>query len=272
MIKDTFFSMPRFASICRKEMVESWRPNLLRFVMMYGIMAIILIWGGYWQYSSELPGSHYSEDIMWNMTVTLFVIAIHIMGMLSASFVMERMKSKTGRINILMTPATMFEKFLARWLIYTFAFLVCFLIAFKLADWTRVVIYNIFYPDIEPIAPVPWDYFLKSGFYQAKSSISINIAAYFCLQSFFVLGSVIWPKRSFVNTCVALVCISIAYITVGVIVAKVFAEKYIEEPNGIFSSEDSFSFVVISLCSFIALFNWTLAYFRFKESEIINRW
>lgn len=96
--------MPRFASICRKEMVESLRPNLLRFVMMYGIMAIILIWGGYLQYSSELPGSHYSEDIMWNMTVTLFVIAIHIMGMLSASFVMERMKSKTGRINILMTP------------------------------------------------------------------------------------------------------------------------------------------------------------------------
>ena len=115
--------------------------------------------------------------------------------------------------------------------------------------------------------------FLKSGFYQAKSSISINIAVYFCRQSFFVLGSVIWPKRSFVNTCVALVCISIAYITVGVIVAKVFAEQFkVHVINGIYSSEDSFSFVVISLCSFIALFNWTLAYFRFKESEIINRW
>ena len=26
------------------------------------------------------------------------------------------------------------------------------------------------------------------------------------------------------------------------------------------------------ITSFFALFNWVLAYFRFKESEIINRW
>lgn len=42
MIRDTFFSAPRFVSLCRKEMVESWKANLLRFVMMYGIMAIAL--------------------------------------------------------------------------------------------------------------------------------------------------------------------------------------------------------------------------------------
>ena len=94
--------MPRFASICRKEMVESWRPNLLRFVMMYGIMAIILIWGGYLQYSSELPGSHYSEDIMWNMTVTLFVIAIHIFsGMLSDSIQAGRLDTRSDLQHLL---------------------------------------------------------------------------------------------------------------------------------------------------------------------------
>ena len=29
MIKDTFFSLPRFMNLCRKEMVESWKSNAL---------------------------------------------------------------------------------------------------------------------------------------------------------------------------------------------------------------------------------------------------
>ena len=33
MIRDTFFSAPRFVNLCRKEMVESWKANLLRFRM-----------------------------------------------------------------------------------------------------------------------------------------------------------------------------------------------------------------------------------------------
>jgi len=42
MIKDTFFSLPRFMNLCRKEMVENWRPNVLRMVLMYGVMAVVL--------------------------------------------------------------------------------------------------------------------------------------------------------------------------------------------------------------------------------------
>ena len=51
------------------------------------------------------------------------------------------MKSKTSRTVVLMTPATMFEKFFARWLVATCGFILVFLIAFKLADLTRVVFY-----------------------------------------------------------------------------------------------------------------------------------
>ena len=42
MIKDTFFSLPRFMNLCRKEMVENWRSNVLRMVLMYGVMACLL--------------------------------------------------------------------------------------------------------------------------------------------------------------------------------------------------------------------------------------
>ena len=42
-MKDTFFSLPRFMNLCRKEMVEGWRSNVLRMVLMYGVMAVLEI-------------------------------------------------------------------------------------------------------------------------------------------------------------------------------------------------------------------------------------
>ena len=47
MIKDTFFSLPRFMNLCRKEMVESWKSNVLRIVLLYGVMTVVLVWNGY---------------------------------------------------------------------------------------------------------------------------------------------------------------------------------------------------------------------------------
>ena len=135
MIRDTFFSAPRFVNLCRKEMVESWKANLLRFVMMYGIMAIAFVWNGYFRYNypQGMIDRGVEQDPIWYFELTIFLWAMVIMGLLSASFIMERMKTKTNRIAVLMTPATMFEKFLSRWLAFTFGFLIVFLIAFKLA-------------------------------------------------------------------------------------------------------------------------------------------
>ena len=42
MIRDTFFSQTRFVNLCRKEMVENWKSNLLRVALMYGAMAVIM--------------------------------------------------------------------------------------------------------------------------------------------------------------------------------------------------------------------------------------
>ena len=39
MIRDTFFSLHRFVNVCRKEMVENWKSNLLRVALMYGALA-----------------------------------------------------------------------------------------------------------------------------------------------------------------------------------------------------------------------------------------
>ena len=46
MIRDTYVSQTRFMNLCRKEMIENWKSNLLRVALMYGAKAVIMIWNG----------------------------------------------------------------------------------------------------------------------------------------------------------------------------------------------------------------------------------
>ena len=68
MIKDTFFSLPRFMNLCRKEMVENWRSNVLRMVLMYGVMAVVMVWNGYFEYRGNYS---YTTDPTW-ISLTVF--------------------------------------------------------------------------------------------------------------------------------------------------------------------------------------------------------
>lgn len=279
MIRDTFFSAPRFVSLCRKEMVESWKANLLRFVMMYGIMAIAFIWNGYFQYNHPegLINRGITQDPIWTFELGAFIWALVIMGLLSASFIMERMKSKTNRIAMLMTPATMFEKFFSRWLVFTFGFLIVFLIAFKLADWTRVAVYMVSYPELKDIiASTPLSHLVGKGqFWTVFADCNyfmLGVSAYFFAQSLFVLGSSIWPKNSFVKTFSAIVVVAIIYIAIGSVLGKIlFEARGVRGVNQDISDEAMTLWTTIIFFG-MAIFNWIVTYFRFKESEIINRW
>lgn len=280
MIRDTFFSMSRFVSLCRKEMVESWKANMLRVVLMYGIMAIAFVWNGYFQYNypERLLHRGATTDPAWTFVLIIFLWAVIIMGLLSASFIMERMKSKTNRIAMLMTPATMFEKFFSRWLVFTFGFLIVFLIAFKLADWTRVLVYMVSYPELKDIiAATPLSHLLGDTneywtAFQTREGFMLGVSVYFFAQSLFILGSAIWPKNAFVKTFSAIVIISIVYVLVGVTLTKIVYES--RGIHGVNQSMSDDMMMNLSIVFFfvLSIFNWVVAYFRFKESEIINRW
>ncbi len=277
MIRDNFFNMSRFVRICRKEMIESWRANLLRVVMMYGILTIAFVWNGYFQYKYLSGSTSVKEDPIWSFELIVFIWTILIMGTLSASFTMERMKTKTNRIAVLMTPATMFEKFFSRWIIFTFGYLIVFLIAFKLADWTRVLVYSMSYPDLKniiastPLSRLVGDDSQYWVAFRTSENLLLAISFYFFVQSIFVLGSSIWPKNAFVKTFSAIVILAVIYISIGVLLVKIF----LEHKSGGFNdpiSGDTIMALGTAFFFVMAIINWVLAYFRFKESEIINRW
>ena len=276
MIRDTFFSMPRFVKLCRKEMVENWKTNLLRFVLMYGVLAIAFIWNAYLSYRYASPGSYVSreKDVVIFGCVA-FVWGVVIMGTLSASFIMERMKTKTNREAMLMLPATMFEKYISRWLIFTIGAVAAFLIAYKLADWSRVLVYTIAYPENNAIAQVPLSHLVGETDYwtlfKDNQMFMMAIGGYCFIQSIFVLGSSIWPKNAFIKTFAVGVAITLVYLLIGTLLFNSFVARH-PSVNGIFMSAETMETLTTFLFLGCALFNWVLAYFRFKESEIINRW
>lgn len=277
MIKDTFFSLPRFMNLCRKEMVESWRSNVLRMVLMYGVMAVVMVWNGYFEYRYWHSGQ--IEDPAWTFLLVVFIWSLWGFGCLSASFTMEKMKTKTSRTSMLMVPATPFEKFFSRWFVFTVVFLVIFLISYKLADYTRFIIYSLAYPEEKDfIIPVDLSHLVgerKTYYTLCRTGLQFGalLSAYFFVQSLFVLGSSIWPKNSFLKTFASGTVIAIVYFLLAVFMSKMFLENGNYYSENVFTgmSEDTAMSIMIVVGIFFTLMNWTLAYFRFKESEIVNR-
>lgn len=277
MIKDTFFSLPRFMNLCRKEMVENWRSNVLRMVLMYGVMAVVMVWNGYFEYRYWHSGQ--IEDPAWTFLLVVFIWSLWGFGCLSASFTMEKMKTKTSRTSMLMVPATPFEKFFSRWFVFPVVFLVIFLISYKLADYTRFIIYSLAYPEEKDfIIPVDLSHLVgerKTYYTLCRTGLQFGalLSAYFFVQSLFVLGSSIWPKNSFLKTFASGTVIAIVYFLLAVFMSKMFLENGNYYSENVFTgmSEDTAMSIMIVVGIFFTLMNWTLAYFRFKESEIVNR-
>lgn len=93
------------------------------------------------------------------------------------------------------------------------------------------------------------------------------------IQGNFVLGSSVWPKNSFLKTFVSVTIIVLIYVLVGMLVGDMLFSGSSKDYGYIFSSITKEQVTVMVTVGFMlfAFVNWTLAYFRFKESEIIQR-
>jgi len=273
MIKDMFFKPSRFMDVCRKDIVENWKSNLLRIAMMYGIMTVILVGLGFINY-----GYTSGHDSVLEIGTNSFYWFLWIFGLLSASLTMEKMKSKTKRLAILMNPATTFEKFISRWMISTVVYFFLFIILFLLADYTRFVVCSIIFPDTT-ILPFNLKYVFRVSndsyyVFSDPKILNIVIMGYLFFQSLFILGSTIWAKNSFIKTFTAGFLIFLSYVFIGWVMVNISGLKdmYFNVPQGANEFMKNNHMLVFNLIAiFFILINWILAYFRFKETEIINR-
>ncbi len=272
MIKDTFFSSSRFMNLCRKDMVENWKTNLIRIVMLYGVMTLLFIANGYFSYRKGTPGT----DPLVSFSLNSLLFFLFAFGILLASTTMDKMKTKTSRLSVLMTPVTPFENFFSRWIIYTLVYPIVLLIVFMLADYTRVLVCNLIFSDAT-IIPASLKYiFVSSGPYQIFKNDMIMrqvFLNYFMFQSFFVLGSTIWPRNSFIKTLLAGMVITFSYSLVAMLtIYLMWGNLIIHVSDGTVLEPTMHTFLQLStvITVFFTLFNWVMAYYRFKESDIIH--
>ena len=273
-IKDTFFSFPRFANYFKKVLVEDRKRLLQRIITVFGLLVVfsaIISDSCYQHYMEALKiGIVRSEiDPAIDGLMPLFVFGLFIGCALSASFIMEPMSSKTSRIYALMLPATSFEKYFVRWFIYTIGYLVVYYFLFLLVDVMRVCVFSVVYPEIDIITFL--NPYAEIVALRDDAPLGFIVSLYLLLQSIFVLGSSLWPKYAFLKTFTA-------YTILGMAFSAFFAGfmNLFNRPGNSYImpvlSEDACFLIATCGILLVTLFFWWLAYKRFKEMEVVNRW
>ena len=277
----------RFGLVLSKDFREKWKKYGLQFLTMFGIMAVILTLWLYSTYNHSNYSNNHSNYSNFDNMQLLYVASFLFLGfgIIFASTFMESMREKTGRIAYLTIPASDVEKFISRWLIVTIGYIIAFFIALWMADAVRVAILSYSFPKLD-IRLLDWSKLINPAkenrysdyvFYN-KDFFLLCISIYALLQSLFILGATFWEKASFVKTFSAIVGIGILYILLNKWMIHIVHDDinhFGESLGNIFeknrATENTAMLFFGCIFAFFTLLNWIIAFFRFRESEIIKR-
>lgn len=291
MDTNKFFSFPRIAMVMKREIMENWKTNLYRLIGIYAGFLLVMVFTMSKQASSysdpQVAFQHYCSNVLG-----AFVLIIGIFGIVYAANIMENMITKEKRIAFLMLPATMIEKFVARFLIVTVGLAVAVFVAASLAEITRYLLL--------PLFNVP-ETFHQSVLYNLLSMASVdgeqiyrgsgyamnmpyqNWLGELCgwaflvwSHSLYILGGSYWYKKPFFKTLGTLMLISILCSVLSVHIIswvgndgmRSFAEWL--EANSQWMTLNKLLSLGVAFFSAFTMFNWWLSYQLFTRSQVIK--
>lgn len=273
------FSFPRFGALIKKSWIEDWRSILLSGGSMLGLLTLtgILIAMAY-HYEGQQAESYGTN--MLHIEAMWFGFYIIVGALLFASRSFSTMATPQSSLSTLMVPASQFEKYLYRLILAIPVYFIVMFILVVVADWLRVIFVELYYNT--SVRPINWsklllpdsevyaDVAISGSFFRvmARSFLVLLMA-----QSFFFLGAIVWPKHSMLKTFLSIVVIIFGYVLWAAWIMTTFENDGMSM-NGLSWIDDKDTLISINniLCVIIAIFNYWLAYRRFRESEIINRW
>jgi len=290
------FNIKRFGNLLTKDFQENWKRYAVQFLAMFGIMALVLVWNSinnYDRYQRHLErsiqdtsgvmyhfGPYSSETLSENLLINISVMFL-VFGIIIAATMMEPMRGKTKRISFLTLPASNFEKIFSRWLIVTVGYIIAFFIALWAVDALRVAICSIKYPAIDDIQFLDFGKLVRPDpdvcgnyVFSEKIYFTFALSIYFLMQSLFVLGSTFWEKSTFVKTFAAIIIIVLLFLLVCYYAIKISYNEVDDFGNVmvyLFKEPTDLLIILNPLLFFFTLVNWVIAFFRFRELEIIKR-
>lgn len=276
---NNIFSWNRFTDVLSLEVVSRRRKLLLYSAVMTGILivAALMMSSAYkFEYARGLAAE---RDIILPGILNLYLVFLFIFGAISASLMWAVMKNKVGRISLIMNPATSLEKYLVKWTVYFFGFLIVFALSFFIAETVRYFVFHALYPEAD-ICPLYLAGKYDSDFRQEimrfwNSSlhyvIAVTVVLFLLVQSLFVLGASIWYRNSFIKTFVGFGCVLIVLFILAVWTGTSLSHGKIGTlPWFIVWIGDHKYEIFFIVAPLFTVFNWVVAYFRIQETDIIS--
>lgn len=272
------FSIARSMRLLVKIVRENWREFVMMVMMMLGTLLLVSLVSEYVLYL-ETPSSpdgyspfkqrDYIVDLEWEVGGILLVA----FGTLSASMMLRDMASKPSRLSTLMTPATQGEKFMARFVLYVPVFFALFVACFYIADFVRYAVF---------VGIVPEDAYKVELFNLADrfdpearepyKSLLTCMGLFIGSGSFFALGSSLWPSKSYIKTFFALGVMIVIYLVIAFTAANLANHPH-TTGGYVYSTHMNVNmWWFFTAAVAVACVNYTISFFRFRESEIVERW
>ena len=252
------FDPTRFGNCLKREFALDGRSLLLKWlVLIAGLTAIL--------YALTHHDIHdkWFESNQSGTVYMIFCLSSFLVLTIGASLFMQNMTSSCKRLNTLMSPCSTLEKYICRWLIYVLGITIMFLSSFAIAEGLRVLIIRVYEGDIPGLHCVSFSEFpLRDG------EFFLQCCQLLAAQATFVLGSTIVPKNAFLKTAGVTVVICVAFsIAISCTYKLTMHPGYVPS----LESETILSYLIRVFPICWTIFCYITAYFRMKESEIIER-
>lgn len=264
------FQWNRFLAALKKEVVENWRTLLFSIIAIYGILALIMIIG-----NITLGANTSRPETMLRYNIVFMVYGFG--SIIVASLAFRGLKDKKGRTEFLTSPSSTLEKYLVNVLIYVVGFIVVFPICAQLADLTRILV---LWPWSDGDVPGPINFLNtfhnvahQQEWWKYDSKVILEITLWLGVlasPALYLLGSVLWPKLSFLKTFAAVYVIEIVIFILAMIGISVFSDmptaaKWLK---GLGQNT-----VMLWYTAFIAIqliVYWPLSWYLFKRKDVIS--
>lgn len=253
------FDTRRFAISLRHFLAMRGRNMLSVTGITLGILTASDFFHGLASYSA----SHYDDiDPLAAMIQGYFWVAMVAICCICAGQMFKPLAKKSPATAMLMLPASQLEKYLCQLITCVMLPPVVFMIGFELLELVRCLIVNLVYPATTPAHIVT----LGQAFEEMSTDTVYDIIFILFVQSCFALGSSVWPRHGIAYTLCAGLILGFAFCWWGIFLLYREGFHYISL-DGSWLTPGGF----VALLLGWTILDYVVAYYRYKEAEIINR-
>ena len=279
----------RFAAYFRLYIASNGRKLLLTAATIFAVTFIFLIFNLYttglaryqMMVMNPLQGDP-TVDSMWSGDTDIMTLILIVTATITGWMLFSAVSSRHGRLQTIELPASQSEKFLTWMIIYLPLMLLACFISFWLADLCRVAWIKAFTDFGDQAHPMSLFNLLtlsgkqNAGLMSSTSwfSVAFTYGFVLCLHASYTLGGILFSRLSYLKT---FGCLFLLMNVVSFVIYLGYKVMFDDTANlGMrfdFNDNDATTtWLVVAISVIVSCYMYVLAYARYRELEIIDRW